>query len=180
MCPTRCVSSYYCVLPSTRRIYTCAIYVSSYYYFMCPQLILLLHAGGRVCVEMKNTLWWWKIFALLLIYLSEMSPSLLYVSPHTLVSACSSCLIILKSGLVICTKMHIFMCVLSVKENDRIPWIHTDEWAYSVQLTFPQRCWLRCTEFLKCSRPAALLAVVDIHMHDRHIQGPFKALLRLY
>ncbi len=37
-----------------------------------------------------------------------MNPSLLYMSPHTLVSAFSIGLITLNSGLVICTKMHIF------------------------------------------------------------------------
>jgi len=51
------VSSYYCVLFGSRRtkvLLLCAMYVSSSYYYMCPQLILVLHAGGRVYVEIKN------------------------------------------------------------------------------------------------------------------------------
>ena len=51
------VSSYYCVLLGSRRTKVlpllCAMYVSSYYYYVCPQLILVLHADGRVCVEIK-------------------------------------------------------------------------------------------------------------------------------
>jgi hypothetical protein len=52
--------SYYCVLFGSRRtkvlLLLCGMYVSSSYYYMCPQLILVLHAGGRVYVEIKNTL----------------------------------------------------------------------------------------------------------------------------
>ena len=74
---------------------------------MCPQLILVLHAGGRVCVEISNTLRLCKLFALLSIYLLKMNPSLLCVSPHTLLSAFFIGLTIWNSDLVICTKMHI-------------------------------------------------------------------------